>query len=61
MPIVRVSMFAGRTHEQKAELAQAITDAVVRIGKTTPDATLVVFEDVRREDWAQAGKLASDS
>jgi len=34
---------------------------VVRIGKTTPDATLVVFEDVRREDWAQAGKLASDS
>ncbi|MEE2700834.1 MAG: tautomerase family protein [Chloroflexota bacterium] len=61
MPIVRVSMFTGRTHEQKAELAQAITDAVVRIGKTTPDATLVVFEDVRREDWAQAGKLASDS
>ena len=61
MPIVRVSMFAGRTHEQKAELAKAITDAVVRIGKTTPDATLVVFEDVRREDWAQAGMLASDS
>lgn len=61
MPIVRVSMFTGRTHEQKAELAQAITDAVVKIGKTTPDATLVVFEDVRREDWAQAGKLASDS
>lgn len=60
MPIVRVEMWPGRTHEQKAELAKAITDAVARIAKTTPEATIVIFQDVPKENWAQAGTLASD-
>ena len=60
MPIIRVEMWPGRTHEQKVELAKAITDAVVTIAHTTPEATIVVFEDVAKENWAQAGKLASD-
>ena len=60
MPIVRIEMWPGRTHAQKAELARVITDAVVTIGHTTPEATLVVFEDVAKENWAQGGVLASD-
>lgn len=60
MPIVRVEMYPGRTHEQKAELAKAITEAVVTIAKTTPEATTVVFQDVPKENWAEAGVLASD-
>src|SRR5688500_12828578 len=60
MPIVRISIWPGRTHAQKAELAQAITDAVVKIAKTTPEGTIVIFEEVAREDWAVAGRLASD-
>jgi len=61
MPIVRVEMWPGRTREQKAELAKAITEAVVRIAKTTPEATTIIFEDVDKENWAVAGVLASDS
>ena len=61
MPIVRVEMWPGRTHEQKQKLARAITDAMVEIGKTTPEATIVVFEDVPKENWAQSGVLASDT
>src|SRR6266496_4373562 len=61
MPIVRVEMFPGRTHAQKQELARAITEAVANIAHTTPDATIVVFQEVERENWAQAGKLASDA
>jgi len=61
MPIVRVEMWPGRTVAQKRELARVITEAVVSIAQTTADATIVIFEDVAREDWAQAGKLASDS
>jgi 4-oxalocrotonate tautomerase len=61
MPIVRVEMWSGRTKEQKAELARAITDAVVNIAKTTPEATMVVFEDVSMENWAIGGVLSSDS
>lgn len=60
MPIVRVEMFTGRTHAQKQELARAITEAVVNIAHTTPDQTIVIFSEVEREDWAVAGKLASD-
>ena len=60
MPIVRVEMWPGRTHSQKAELARAITEAMVTIAHTTPDQTFIVFEDVAKENWAQGGTLASD-
>ena len=60
MPIVRVEMFPGRTHAQKQELARAITEAVANIAHATPDATIVIFSEIAREDWAQGGKLASD-
>ena len=61
MPIVEVKMYTGRSHAQKAELAKAITDAMVNIGKTRPEAVMVLFQDVPREDWALAGVLASDA
>ncbi len=61
MPIIRVEMWPGRTHTQKAELAKRITQVVVEVAKTTPEATIVVFEDVAKENWAAGGVLASDA
>jgi 4-oxalocrotonate tautomerase len=61
MPIVRVEMWKGRTHAQKAELARIITEAMVTIAHTTPEATIVVFDDIPKENWASAGVLASDA
>jgi len=58
MPVVRVEMWAGRTHAQKQELARVITEAMVNIAHTTPEATIVIFEDIPRENWAQSGTLA---
>jgi len=60
VPIVRVEMWTGRTHAQKQELARVITEAMVNIAHTTPEATIVIFEDIARENWAQSGALASD-
>lgn len=60
MPIVRVEMWSGRTLAQKKELARVITDAMVNIAHTTAEATIIVFDDIPRENWAQAGKLASE-
>ena len=60
MPVLRVSMHAGRTHEQKVELAKALTEVMVRIGKTTPEGTVIIFEEVEKTNWASAGILASD-
>ena len=61
MPIVRIEMWTGRTHAQKAELARVITEAMVTIAHTTPEATIIVFEDIAKENWATGGVLASDA
>lgn len=60
MPIVKVTWLAGRTREQKAELVKAITESVARIGHTSAEQTVVLFEDVSHENWARAGSLFSD-
>lgn len=61
MPIIRVEMWPGRTNAQKSELAEAITEAVVTIGHTTPQDTIVIFSDVSKENWAQGGVFASET
>ncbi len=61
MPLVTIHMYEGRTVEQKRELVAAITESVVKIAKTTPEATDVVIIDVPRHNWSRAGKLASDA
>jgi len=60
MPNITVQWFAGRTDQQKRELVTAITDAMVKIGKTTPDQVHIVFQDIEKSDWGHNGKLASD-
>jgi len=61
VPIVRVEMWPGRTHAQKAELARLITEALVTVARIPPEATTVIFEDVPKENWAVGGVLASDA
>ena len=61
MPVVHVEMWPGRTHGQKQELAKAITEAMVRITNTSPDATIVIFSDVPKDNWAQGGVLSSET
>ena len=61
MPVIHVEMWPGRTYQQKQELAKAITDAVVKIANTTPEATIVIFNEVPKESWAQSGVLSSDT
>lgn len=60
MPIVRIEMWTGRTEAQKREMARAITEVVSNVAHATPEATIVIFQDVAKEDWAQGGRLASE-
>lgn len=60
MPIIRIEMWPGRTTAQKREMARAITEVVCNIAHTTPDHTTIVFQDVSKDDWAHAGRLASE-
>jgi 4-oxalocrotonate tautomerase len=56
MPLIEVSMYPGRTKEQKDEYAKAITDAAVQILKTKPEHVIVIFNDNPKENWFQSGK-----
>ena len=60
MPVVHIEMWPGRTYAQKQELVRVITEAFERVTNTAPEATIVIFSDVPKENWAQAGVLASE-
>ncbi|HEY0294113.1 MAG TPA: 2-hydroxymuconate tautomerase [Bordetella sp.] len=59
MPYVRVEMVEGRSDEQKAKLAQAITAAMVEHAGAPADSVFVVLEDVKKNNWAIGGTLIS--
>ena len=44
MPILKVSLWSGRSKEQKAELAQALTETMVQVAKVPPEAVTIMFE-----------------
>lgn len=56
MPLILVSMYPGRSKEQKDEFARAITDSAVQILKTKPEHVIVVFDENPKENWFQSGR-----
>ncbi len=60
MPLIHVSLFEGRTVEQKREFVTAVTAEASRTLKCPPESVDIIFEDVKKSDWASGGKLASD-
>lgn len=55
MPLITISMYPGRTEEQKSKFAKAVTKSAVEILNTKEDHVIVVFEDNPRENWFLAG------
>lgn len=53
MPHVIVKMHAGRTEQQKAKLAQEVTQAVMSSLRLGEESVSVAIEDVRPEDWVE--------
>ena len=60
MPVITVEWLEGRTPQQKAQLAAAVTNAFAAIAKTPADQVWIVFKDVKRSDWAMGGKLLEE-
>ena len=61
MPIVNIALYAGRTNQQKADLAKAITTAISETAGVPDSATTIIFQDVEKSDWAVGGVMISDS
>ncbi|CAO3353315.1 4-oxalocrotonate tautomerase [Azospirillum palustre] len=60
MPTINIQLFEGRTVEQKREYAKALTEATVKVLGCSPSAVDIIFQDVKKTDWASAGELWSD-
>ena len=55
-----MQLFEGRSDDVKREYAKAITDAAVKIMGCSAESVDVIYQDVKKSDWATAGKLWSD-
>ena len=60
MPVLRVSLWSGRTKEQKAALAKALTDAMVAVANVPPESVTIQFEELPKENWATGGQLHTE-
>jgi 4-oxalocrotonate tautomerase len=58
MPVVEISLFTGRTAEQKLGAARAISAALVEHLNATPESVQVIFRDVARTDWVRPDDLS---
>ena len=61
MPVITVEWLEGRTAQQKAQLAETLTQAFVDIAKVQKEQVWIVFRDVKRSDWAMRGRLLSET
>lgn len=57
MPYVNLKIAGSLTHEQKAKIAEEITDTLERIAHKPKAYTYITFEEVNVENWAIAGEL----
>lgn len=55
MPIISISLYPGRSKEQKDAFAKAITDAAVKILNTKSEHIIVTYDERPKEDWFMAG------
>jgi 4-oxalocrotonate tautomerase len=60
MPTFNVQMFEGRTVEQKRAFVEAVTRVTCETLNCGPESVDIIITDVRRDNWATAGKLWSE-
>ena len=60
MPIVRVSIAAGRSSEKKQAMAKEITETVARHCDVHPEHVYVLFDDVDPDDWTVGGDTITE-
>ncbi len=53
MPHVIVKMHSGRTEQQKARIAEAVTKAVMTSANSSEASVSVAIEDVEPSDWTE--------
>lgn len=60
MPMIQITMLAGRSPEQKRKIAQRVTDVVAEEAGTAREGIVVAFYEVTKESYAIGGQLIVD-
>jgi 4-oxalocrotonate tautomerase len=60
MPVINIQIARSTTREQKAQAVAEITDVMVRIFGSNPQATHIIFNEKSTEDWGSNGELIAD-
>ncbi|MDR0480511.1 MAG: 4-oxalocrotonate tautomerase family protein [Gallionellaceae bacterium] len=60
MPYVNIRIAGTLNREQRAKIAEEITDTLERIAHKPKSYTYVVFDEVPDDKWAVAGKLLDE-
>ena len=55
MTYIQVSLYPGRSAQQKQDFARQVTKSAVEILKTKEEHVIVVFDDNPKENWFLAG------
>jgi 4-oxalocrotonate tautomerase len=56
MPIIRIELFPGRSHQTKMDIARGITELLEEKAGISPSATTIMFTEIARSDWVVGGK-----
>lgn len=60
MPVINVSLIAGRTLEQKREFAKELTELTARVLKCPKDDVTIIFQPMQTDELAKGGVLRCD-
>lgn len=60
MPIVQIELLEGRTLNQKRLLVEKVTQAIVESTGAPAENVTIILRDMSKENYARAGRLASD-
>jgi 4-oxalocrotonate tautomerase len=60
MPVIQITMSAGRNTEQKRELVRVLTRETARILGTKEENIRILIYEVSKENWGNAGVLGLD-
>ena len=59
-PMVQITMLAGRSADQKRNLAKRITDALVEEAGARREGIVIAFNEVSKENYSSGGELMID-
>ena len=57
MPIVRIEISEGLSHEAKASIAKSVTKAISHNANVAPEKVIIFFTDVARSNQSVGGEM----